>query len=76
MNNEGDWSFFNGLENIKNAISNVFEGISNLFAKKNETEKLPFVSGRRSKFLRCFMWLTCSCSWKVQLDNRGVRKLN
>ena len=66
MNNEGDWSFFNGLENIKNVISNVFEGISNLFSKKNETEKLPFVSGRRSKFLRCFMLLTCS--WKVKLE--------
>ena len=55
MNNEGDWSFFNGLENIKNGISNVFQGISNLFSKKDETEKLPFVSGRRSKFLRCPM---------------------
>ena len=53
MNNEGDWSLFNGLENIKNGISNVFQGISNLFSKQDETEKLPFVSGRRSKFLIC-----------------------
>ena len=51
MNNEGDWSFFNGLENIKNGISNVFQGISNLFSKNTETNKLPYVSGRRSKFL-------------------------
>ena len=52
MNKEGDWSFLNGLENIKHGFSNVFQGISNMFTKQNETEQLPFVSGRRSKFLR------------------------
>ena len=50
MNMEGDWSFLNGLENIKNGIFKAFNGISKLFSKETETEKLPFVSGRRPKF--------------------------
>ena len=56
MNEEGDWSFLNGLENIKKGFSNVFQGISNMFTKQSETEQLPFVSGRRSKFLRSIFY--------------------